>query len=331
MRYQNIPTNLIVGFLGSGKTTAIRHLLSQAPDGERWGVLVNEFGEVGIDGALLDADGIAVREVAGGCLCCVASGGLQVGLNRLIRELDPDRILIEPSGLGHPAQILAKLSSAPFDQVLDLRATIGLVDARQLSQSKYTDHPTYQDQIQLADVLVASKADLYHAAELEVFESFAQALAAPKAHVATVEHGRLRSDWLDIPSTRRQALHPDAHQHNAPTETHSHDHHAHHASQPGWLMIEHSDTEHVSCGWILDAHRVFPASQLKALLLSIEAVRIKGVLHTDEGWVAMNMTREQQAMHPVDPRADSRLEIIHEHPLDWHSIDERLMELQATT
>ena len=93
-----IPVNLITGFLGVGKTTAVRHLLAQRPAAETWGVLVNEFGEIGVDGSLLAGQGAPVQEVAGGCLCCVAAPAFTTGLNRLIREHRPDRILIEPSG-----------------------------------------------------------------------------------------------------------------------------------------------------------------------------------------------------------------------------------------
>ena len=100
-----IPTHLIAGPLGAGKTTLIRHLLAQKPAGERWAVLINEFGQIGLDAALLEQgdDGIAMAEVAGGCLCCVNGAPFQVGLGRLLRKARPDRLLIEPSGLGHPA------------------------------------------------------------------------------------------------------------------------------------------------------------------------------------------------------------------------------------
>jgi G3E family GTPase len=81
---QPIPTNLIFGFLGSGKTTAIQSLLAQKPAGETWAVLVNEFGEAGIDGHLLEGQGAVVREVPGGCMCCVAGLPMQMGLNMLI-------------------------------------------------------------------------------------------------------------------------------------------------------------------------------------------------------------------------------------------------------
>ncbi len=79
-------TNLITGFLGSGKTTSILHLLAQKPADEKWAVLVNEFGEVGIDGALLADSGALLKEIPGGCMCCVNGLPMQVGLNTLLRQ-----------------------------------------------------------------------------------------------------------------------------------------------------------------------------------------------------------------------------------------------------
>ena len=103
-------TNLITGFLGSGKTTTIRHLLANKPEHERWAVLVNEFGEIGIDGALLADSGAVLKEIPGGCMCCVNGLPMQVGLNMLLQQNKPDRLLIEPTGLGHPKQILSLLT-----------------------------------------------------------------------------------------------------------------------------------------------------------------------------------------------------------------------------
>ena len=103
-------TNLIIGFLGSGKTTSILHLLANKDPAEKWAVLVNEFGEVGIDGALLADSGAMVKEIPGGCMCCVNGLPMQVGRNTLLRQGKPDRLLIEPTGLGHQKQILDLLT-----------------------------------------------------------------------------------------------------------------------------------------------------------------------------------------------------------------------------
>ena len=115
----NIPTHLIAGPLGAGKTSLIRHLLAHKPAHERWAVLINEFGQIGLDQALLTGsyDGVSLSEIPGGCLCCVAGAPFQVGLARLLRQARPDRLLIEPSGLGHPAELLRQLVAQAGDSI----------------------------------------------------------------------------------------------------------------------------------------------------------------------------------------------------------------------
>ncbi len=112
-------TNLITGFLGSGKTSSILHLLAHKDPNEKWAVLVNEFGEVGIDGALLADSGALLKENPGGYMCCVNGLPMQVGLNTLLRQGKPDRLLIEPTGLGHPKQILDLLTAPVYEPWID--------------------------------------------------------------------------------------------------------------------------------------------------------------------------------------------------------------------
>jgi G3E family GTPase len=102
-----VPTTIITGSLGVGKTTFIARLLQQRQGTERWAVVVNEFGALGLDGALLaqpaGTAGVTVKELPGGCMCCAISGVLPVALAQLLRTVKPQRLIIEPSGLGHPA------------------------------------------------------------------------------------------------------------------------------------------------------------------------------------------------------------------------------------
>ena len=100
-----VPTNIITGFLGVGKTTAIAHLLTQKPEGERWAVLVNEFGEIGIDGSLFSGKsseeiGVYISEVPGGCMCCASGLPMQIALNILLKRAQPDRC-VSRSRRGH--------------------------------------------------------------------------------------------------------------------------------------------------------------------------------------------------------------------------------------
>src|SRR5688500_18872467 len=103
-----VPTTIVSGALGVGKTTAILAAVRHRPEGERWAVMVNEFGRVGIDGAVLSdgSSGLEVREIAGGCVCCTANLPLRLGLAKLVREVRPDRLFVEPTGLAHPASII---------------------------------------------------------------------------------------------------------------------------------------------------------------------------------------------------------------------------------
>ncbi|VVO79255.1 Zinc-binding GTPase YeiR [Pseudomonas fluorescens] len=157
---QNIPTHVIAGPLGAGKTSLIKHLLAQRPANERWAVLINEFGQIGLDAALLtrDIEGIALGEVAGGCLCCVNGAPFQIGLGRLLRKARPDRLFIEPSGLGHPAQLLRQLSETPWQGVLAVQPCVLVLDAQALAVGKPLP-ATQQEALNSAGLLLLNKSE----------------------------------------------------------------------------------------------------------------------------------------------------------------------------
>jgi len=296
---RNIPTNLIMGFLGVGKTTAILSLIEQKPPNETWAVLVNEFGKVGIDGAVYQAHGVAVSEIPGGCMCCAAGAPLQVGINQLLRSARPDRLLIEPSGVGHPHRVLQTLQGGSFRSVLDLRAAICLVDPRNLADERYTGNENFTDQIAVSDVLVANKTDLANSQELARFEQLANAATPPKTVVAKTSHGRLQTDWLDLPhDPARKAQHPQFHQSG------------------------HAE-ELQSCGWTLPAEMIFSYNKLTAWLADVSARRIKGLLNTQRGMVLVNETR----LTPIAASNENRLEILAENP-DCAKLKKQLESLQ---
>ena len=325
MALRNIPTNLILGFLGVGKTTAICHLLAHRPDGERWAVLVNEFGQVGVDGALLEQQGVAVAEVAGGCICCVAGAAMQVGLNRPIREARPDRLLIEPTGLGHPQQILQSLLRPPFDELLELRATLGLVDARKLTDPRYTTHETFIDQLQLADLLLANKADLYDEAAREAFVALVRAATPPKALSAWLEFGRVSPLWLDLPRAidrNRRSSRADGQPANvveAATDRCAA------AAEAGWFFLEGVGDGFYSGGWRIAARQCFARVALERLCRQPGVERIKGVMHTDAGWLELNAADGELAMRPARPLLESRIEFIGRRRLAWRQIEQALL------
>lgn len=311
----NIPTNIITGFLGSGKTTAIRHLLAHKPSGERWAVLVNEFGETGIDGALLAADAthpdeVFSREVPGGCMCCATGVPMRVALNQLLAHARPHRLLIEPTGLGHPQQLLRTLTGENFASVLDIRAVITLLDARKLHESRYTEHRIFQQQLAVADRLVATKADLYSDEDREQLDAFLRDHPEFGTRpMSIIEQGRLDPAWLDGASAQDPT--PTA----APTLTRARD-----ADMPdsggealpaSGIQQTHNEGEgFTSSGWRFAADRIFDYDRLSALLEDLPVERIKGVVHTDEGTFTFNREGDTLDRARSGHQGESRLEFI---------------------
>ncbi|OAI06969.1 MULTISPECIES: CobW family GTP-binding protein [Methylomonas] len=300
----NIPTNIVMGFLGAGKTTAILNLLNQKPADEKWAVLVNEFGQVGIDGSIFAAHGAIIREVPGGCLCCAVGLPFQVAVNRLLTEVKPDRLLIEPTGLGHPKRVLDRLVGGHFQTVLDVRASICLVDPRKLGDSRYTSHENFVDQIALADVLVANKMDLADKAVTQLFERWADGSRPRKAVVAQTVQGQLDVAWLDLTrNPERQASFPNAHQDQF-TQT------AEVTLTNKYQLKSNSTDGYQSFGAVFPEHSCFDYIRTSRLLSNLEAERIKAVFATDKGWFIFNAVDGVMTIVPCKPSANSRIEII---------------------
>ncbi|MFP6688712.1 MAG: GTP-binding protein, partial [Alphaproteobacteria bacterium] len=158
-----VPTTLITGFFGVGKTTAMRSLIARKPADKKWAILVNEFGEVGVDGALLEGltgDKVQIREITGGCLCCTANVPMRVAVTEILRRVRADRLLIEPTGIGHPAGLIDELRRDGLADAIELRAVICIVDPRLIHDERIQQADVFRDQIAISDILVAGKADL---------------------------------------------------------------------------------------------------------------------------------------------------------------------------
>lgn len=134
---ESIPVHLITGFLGSGKSTLIRGLIEQKPPEETWAIVINEFGQIGIDQAMFaERDDLVVKGLPGGCLCCQLAFVMQASLVNLLHRHRPDRLIIEPSGLGHPAGLLDVLRGEAFQGVLEVRDIIAVLDPRRLDDPR---------------------------------------------------------------------------------------------------------------------------------------------------------------------------------------------------
>ena len=324
---KRIPTNIITGFLGAGKTTAILSLLSRKPEHEKWAILINEFGNVGVDGAILEQQGAIIKEVPGGCMCCVAGLPMSVGINALLAQ-KPDRLLLEPTGLGHPKEVIHKLTSESYRNYVDLRATITVVDPRHFAESIYTDNINFQDQLALADVVVANKIDQCDDFDLYTFQTAMEKAEPQKALIAEVEHGRLELEWLDIERTDRQAQH-------------SH-HHGHDQAEPlpelelapgqQFSRKENHGQGYHSCGWFFAADQLFEFSKLFSLFSNLSANRIKAVVNTENGCFAFNVVNQVVSVNELSLEGfESRIEVIDSEILPWDELENILCSITANT
>ncbi len=307
-----VPTHMITGFLGVGKTSAILNLIAAKPSDERWAILVNEFGEIGIDGSLLQGQqqkgNIFIREVPGGCMCCAAGLPMQIALNQLLSEAKPDRLLIEPTGLGHPKEVLQVLSTAYYRQLLSLQKNITLVDARKLSDSRYTDHETFNQQIEIADTVVGNKRDLYQDGDVQALQDYVAKVGRPDTKLIFAEYGVIPFSEFEGNTSVHAYL--------------AHHHHHHRHSKPlvselpipesGMLKAVNAGEGFHSAGWRFSPEKIFEHSKLRQLLVELQLERMKAVFITDSGIFGYNLTEDGLTEVELDECVESRIELIAE-------------------
>lgn len=328
-----IPTNIITGFLGVGKTTVIQHLLAQKPKHERWAVLVNEFGEVGIDSNLIsgskgDQTNITISQLPGGCMCCTNGLPMQMALNLLLAKSNPHRLLIEPTGLGHPKEVLAVLSNEYYREVLNLQATIALIDSRKIQDKRYTLNATFNEQLEIAEVVVANKADLCGPEDFPALLEYVEDhFGLDNKLLYQVQHGAVDIEWLEHPASKGNQ---ENYQNKISAEGSLASVSCIKAPTEGFVSLDNSGEGFFSRGWVFNAKWRFDANKLHSLIHGIEAERLKGVFITSDGTLAFNkadntvtkMSLQASSEIPLD----SRVEVISDRPGIFNDIEEGLLK-----
>jgi len=275
-----IPTTVVTGFLGAGKTSLVNRLVTARAGAERIGVVVNEAGEIGLDGELLGDASDDVVEIADGCVCCTSRGELLESVTRLYRAAGRlDRIIVETSGLADPGPVVDALAS--IGHVLRLDTMIAVVDAvHAIDQLDRHRSPEARQQVQLATHVLVSKGDL---ADEEVVGDVRERVGAlnPEAHVVVGPSETLYDDLM----LDRFSL--AAHENAAHEHDHGHDH-------------EHLDVEIFSLELAgeLDAGRFDRWLGSLVMLNAPDLFRIKGIL-------AMAGEPRRQILHGVQSYIDS--------------------------
>lgn len=317
-----VKTHIISGFLGAGKTTLLQHLLTQKPEHERWAVLMNEFGQIGVDQQLLpQQDGYVVKELLGGCLCCSSQLPMQLALSRLIQEQQPDRLFIEPTGLGHPAQLLDQLSEPHWQPYLDLRALVMLVDGSRLHDQAWTQQNLYQEQLQAAQIVVISHQDLMQEQDQHALLELKACYMGQVDTWILADHGQIELSQIDQPLRPIQRkLQPllrlqQSQDQGIAAEIKTLPYH----------YTQHSGQYQVA-GWRLPKLWCFDFYAVLDVFTDLQGwLRIKAILNTDQGWHSFNFNPERFNYQSQDENTDNRIEIISQSTLDWAAIESALL------
>ena len=213
--------DIISGFLGAGKTTFIKKMLEEAFKGEQIVLIENEFGEVGIDGGFLKDSGIEITEMNSGCICCSLVGDFATNLNEVITKYHPDRILIEPSGVGKLSDVMKSVIDIEKEQDVKLNALVTVVNALKASKQMKAFGEFFNNQIEHATTIVLSRSQNATPEQLEACVKKMQELN-PKAAIITTAW-----DAIDGKQILNVMEGQDSLEMKVLAEHHAHEHHHH--------------------------------------------------------------------------------------------------------
>ena len=256
--------DVISGFLGAGKTTFIQKLLKEALKDEKVVLIENEFGEIGIDGGFLKDAGIEIREMSQGCICCSLVGDFEKALKEVISTYEPERVIIEPSGVGKLSDVMKAVTDASENLDVQLNSAVTIVDANKCRMYMKNFGEFFNNQVQYAGTVVLSRTDII--SDEEKINNDVELIRGlnPTAEIITTPVSELSGEKLLSIMEKRDGLLSDlieeARKEAAENEHHHHDHHDHdhdhedHDDHEGHEHCHHDHDEHEHCHHDHDEH-----------------------------------------------------------------------------
>lgn len=233
-----VKIDVVSGFLGAGKTTFIRKLISEALKGEKIVLIENEFGEISIDGGFLKDSGIEIREMSQGCICCSLVGDFEKSLKEVIERFEADRIIIEPSGVGKLSDVMKAVTEASASLDVSLNSAVTIVDAKKCRMYMKNFGEFFINQIQYAGTIVLTRTDIVDDHGVEEAVRLISGIN-DRAEIITTPVSRLKGERLleimekhdsMLEEMMREALNePDGES----EEEHEHHHHHHEGHEHG--------------------------------------------------------------------------------------------------
>ena len=278
--------DIFSGFLGAGKTTLIRKLIQEAYAGQKVVLIENEFGEIGIDGGFLQEAGIQITEMNSGCICCSLVGDFGKALHQVIDEYAPDRILIEPSGVGKLSDVAAAVSKVTSDTVR-LGSSVTVADATKCRMYMKNFGEFYNNQIETAGTILLSRTDSISPEKLEQAVSLLREHNSRATIVTTPwdqltgaqiletmeQQGGLAAELAELVHETEEHDHDHEHHHDHEHD-HDHDHHHHH----------HADE--VFTSWGVETAKKYTRDGIAAILDGLSDEEKYGIVLRAKGYVA---------------------------------------------
>lgn len=279
--------DIFSGFLGAGKTTLIRKLIAEGYKGEKLVLIENEFGEIAIDGGFLKDAGVQITEMNSGCICCTLVGDFTKALRKVMEDYAPDRIIIEPSGVGKLSDVAHAVEQV---EGAHIGAKVTLVDAGKCRMYMRNFGEFFNDQVENADLIVMSRTDTASAEKILAATELLKQLN-PKAGLITTPWDKLKGEQI-VEAMEHNALHEEL-------EHMEHEHHHHHEHDEhcscGCHDHEHEHHHHhhadeVFTSWGMETPRRFTESALRDILSALEdessygiILRAKGIVDAEDG------------------------------------------------
>ena len=328
---------IISGFLGAGKTTLIKKLLEEAFQGEKIVLIENEFGEIGIDGGFLKESGIQVNEMNSGCICCSLVGDFGTALKEVLDTYAPDRILIEPSGVGKLSDVVKAVENVAGSMDVRIDSAIVVVDGKKCKMYMKNFGEFFNNQVEHAGTIVLSRTQNMAEEKLQEAVSLLRE-HNEKATMITTPWDELNGKQildamhhaeLDM-GTLHEHHHEHHHDHGDHEHHHDHDHEHHHDHGEGCTCGCHDHDHHhhdheghhhadeVFTSWGVETPRRYGKEELQQMLEKLSdsreygiILRAKGILqNTDGSWMQFDFVPEEYEVRTGSPDYTGRLCVI---------------------
>lgn len=341
--------DIISGFLGAGKTTLIKKLLGDALKGQQVVLIENEFGEIGIDGGFLKDAGIEIREMNSGCICCSLVGDFGAALKDVITKYHPDRIIIEPSGVGKLSDVIKAVDGVEKEAGVALNSATTVVDVMKCKMHLRNFGEFFENQVKSAGTIILSRTDKADTEKVEAAVKMLRELN-PEAHIITtpveVLGGKKVLDTMEgaiinLAQVEEEEHHHHHHDHDECCCGHDHEEHEHHhhdhddecccghdhdhehhhhddACGCGHEHHHHHHADEVFTSWGQETVKTFTKEQIEGILKKLSedtaygmVLRAKGMVAGADGqWIYFDMVPEEYEVRDGAPEFTGRICVI---------------------